>query len=232
MKLSSTELHPQLQALDTATLSSVVAVGLVKGDRPIPGVVLLSPLAVQKLTDRQIQVFVQRSYAAHTSYTDMDYANAGADIIDDFQTLAQMSNILIKFSPFTLEELRLLKTKQIILSRVVENELSLDYFNLLKDKLSYAIAINLIKTHDDNNMIDSILMSSPDSDNINRRLEAFILPLVETIALSNNLRALIQTNPPLLQSMYCYEGILCNKNYANSLNTMWKDILSLCFDLN
>lgn len=208
------------------------SIGLVKGDRPIPDVLLCSPEVVQKLTEQEIKVFVQRGYASHTRLTDMDYANAGAEIVENFTDLAASTKILLKFSPYTNDELQHIQENQILISRVVVSELTPTYLDLLKEKEAFAIAINLITDRDNWSMLDNILMSSADVDTMNKRLGLFILPLLETLVSSKNIRAVVQTNPALLQSIYCFKGILCNKEIADHLNLMWKDILSLCLDLN
>lgn len=206
--------------------------GLVKGDRPIPDVLLFHPQVVKALVERGVKVFVQRGYADHTSMTDMDYANVGADIVDDFVALTQLAKILVKFSPFTDIETQILQNGQIIVSRVLPSELDVQYINVLAKKKISAVAINFIKGKDGWSVLDNILMSSTNAEIMTQRLAHFILPLIESLLFSNNLRYGVQTNPALLESMYCYRGTLCNKMIATQLDVMWKDILSICFDLN
>lgn len=222
----------QAQTIDFGLLEHPVTLGLVKGDRPIPDVVLFTPELVGKLVEQGVKVYVQRDYAAHTSFTNMDYADAGAEIIDDFFLLVEAAKVLVKFSPFTEQELELLRDGQIVISRLIYNELTQRYIQLLQQKEAYAIAINLITNKDNWGELDNILMSSADAEIMNKRLGMFILPLVESVLYSRNFRAVVQTNPALLQSVFCYKGILCNRTIAEQLDMMWKDILSLCFDLN
>lgn len=222
----------QEQTIEFGLVAQPITLGLVKGDRPIPDVVLFTPELVEKLCEQGIRVFVQRDYAAHTSFTNMDYADAGAEIIDDFFALAEVSKVLVKFSPFTEEELILLRDEQIVISRLIINELTQKYIQLLKQKQAYAIAINLITDKEDWSELDNILMSSANAEIMNKRLGLFILPLVEAVLFSKNFRAVVQTNPALLQSVFCFKGVLCNRMVAEHLDMMWKDILSLCFDLN
>lgn len=228
----SSALEPQEQFYGVELEVEHLTIGLVKGDRPIPGVLLFTPEAVQRLTDLRVHVYVQRSYAAHTQYTDMDYANAGAEIIEDFASLASLSKMLVKFSPFKEEELSQMRPGTLVLSRVLVLELTARYMELMKEKRAYGFAINLVTDQEGNSMIDNILMSSVTAETINKRLASFIQPLVETLVFSSSIRILIQTNPSLLQSVYCCEGVLCNKTFADLLDVMWKDILSLCFDMN
>lgn len=222
----------QEQTIAFGLLEKQTALGLVKGDRPIPDVLLCSTELVEKLTAQGVKVFVQRGYAAHTSFSDMDYANAGAEIVEDFYELAEAARILVKFSPFTESELLQIKENQILVSRVLISELSLQYACLMKDKNAYGIAINFITDKDNWSMLDNILMSSANAEIMNKRLSLFILPLLEALLLSKNLRTVIQTNPALLQSVYCFKGTLCKREIAEHLDVMWKDILSICFDLN
>ena len=222
----------QEQTIYLEEIEQPMTLGLVRGDRPIPDVVLFTPEMVGKLCEQGVRVFVQRDYAVHTIFTNMDYADAGAEIIDNFLSLVEVSKILVKFSPFVNAELNLLREEQIIISRVIMNELTQQYIKLLKEKRAYAIAINLITDKDNWSELDNILMSSANAEIMNKRLGMFIMPLVEALLFSKNIRAVVQTNPALLQSMFCFKGILCNRLIAEHLDMMWKDILSLCFDLN
>lgn len=222
----------QEQTVEWGLVEHPVSLGLVRGDRPIPDVVLFTPELVHQLTDRGINVYVQRDYAAHTKYSNMDYADVGAELLDDFQSVAAAAKLLVKFSPFTEQELELLRDGQIVVSRVIFNELTHRYIQLLQQKQAYAVAINLITGKDNWSELDNILMSSADAEIMNKRLGVFIMPLVEAVLFSKNIRAVVQTNPALLQSVFCYKGILCNRVIAEQLDMMWKDILSLCFDLN
>lgn len=222
----------QEQTFFLEEMEQAVTLGLVKGDRPIPDVVLFTPELVRKLCEQGIGVYVQRDYAAHTHFTNMDYADAGAEIIDDFFPLVEVSKVLVKFSPFTEQELELVRDGQILIARLIFNELNHRYIQLLQQKRACAVAINLITGKDHWSELDNILMSSADAEIMNKRLGMFILPLVEAVLYSKNFRVVVQTNPALLQSVYCYKGILCNRVIAEQLDMMWKDILSLCFDLN
>lgn len=222
----------QEQTVEFGLVAQPVTLGLVKGDRPIPDVVLFTPELVQKLCEQGIGVYVQRDYAAHTSFTNMDYADAGAEIIDDFFALVEVSKVLVKFSPFTEEELMLLRDEQIIVSRLIVNELTQKYIQLIQQNRSYAIAINLITDKNNWSELDNILMSSANAEIMNKRLGMFITPIVEAVLFSKNFRVVVQTNPALLQSVFCYKGVLCNRIVAEHLDMMWKDIFSLCFDLN
>ena len=125
------EAKTQEQTFYLEEIEQPVTLGLVRGDRPIPDVVLFTPEVVGKMTEQGIKVYVQRDYASHTRFSNMDYADAGAEIIDDFFPLVEVSKVLVKFSPFTEQELELLRDGQIVVSRVIFNELTHRYIQLL-----------------------------------------------------------------------------------------------------
>ena len=89
------EAHTQEQTFYLEEMEQAVSLGLVKGDRPIPEVVLFTPEAVGKMVEQGIKVYVQRDYASHTRFSNMDYADAGAEIIDDFFPLVEVSKVLV-----------------------------------------------------------------------------------------------------------------------------------------
>ncbi|MEG1555205.1 MAG: hypothetical protein RR356_00570 [Bacteroidales bacterium] len=220
------------EIFDIEELRRQSSVAFVKDLNPVPELVLATPEFVKQLVEKNVRVWIQRKYAVHTSYTDLDYADVGAEIVDDFHTMAQLSDLLVKFSPFTIEETQMMKDRQIIISYLAIPQITKEFFEIFEKKKITAIATNFIKDRNDQNIIEVILTEIMDKQAVNIALGAFMMPIVNAIVYHQNIRNSIQTNPALLQGVYCYKGILCSKSIADRLNLMWKDILSLCWDLN
>ena len=212
--------------------SNHVSVGLVKDFIPSRGIVLLSPSKLAKLKEENIQIWVERRFGLHASYTDLDYADAGADILDNAFSVIQSANIIVKLDPLTLGEAHFLKPKQVVVSSLDTINPSPEYFSILKEKQITAFALDAIEDMDENGMLNDIFYREETPADITSSLGNFILPIIASLVFSNNIRATIQTNPTLFQSLYCYDGEIAKKEIAEKLSLPWRDFLSLYWNLN
>lgn len=208
------------------------SIAFIKDEDPIGHFTLITPSAVQLLVDNNIQVWMQHGFAAQTQYSDMDYANVGVDFMDDFAFLAHSTKLLVKFMPFTIRQLELMKDHQIIFSMQLPLMISKDYVNLLNKKKITALAINFIHDEDGVFMTDKIITETISNKAISLSMSAFIVPILMSVVLNVDLRSAMLSVPSLMQSTYCYKGHLCSKEIAEQLHLPWKDILSLCWDMN
>jgi len=208
------------------------SIAFIKDEEPLGNFTIISPDAIKELIDNNVQVWMQHGFAANTTYSDMDYADVGVEFIDDFVVLAHSAKLLVKFMPFTIQQLDLMKDEQIIFSTQLPLQIDEPYVRLLNQKKITALAMNFI--HDTNGvfMTDKILTESLSAAGVTLSMSAFLLPMLMSIVLNSTLRTAMLSAPPLMQSAYCYKGFLCNEEIAERLHLPWKDILSLCWDMN
>ena len=208
------------------------SVALVKDEQPIGSFVMLTPDAVHALVEKNIHVLMQHGFSEQSQFSDMDYANAGAEFVDDFFMLSHMTKVLVKFTPFTNEQIEILKDEQIIFSTQFPSEISVEQIEKLNAKKVTALAMNLIREEQGMYMTDKILSETWSAQEVNISLSGFLLPLVEALATMPRIKFLLQRNPALMQSAYCFNGYLCNKEIAELLGQSCNDITSLCWDMN
>lgn len=211
---------------------SDVSVALLKDEHPIGSFVMLTPDAVHGLVEKSIHVFMQHGFSDQSQFSDMDYAEAGAEFMDDFFMLSHMSKVLVKFTPFTDEQIDMLKEEQVIFSTQFPAEISVGQIEKLNEKKITALAMNLIREEQGMYMTDKILSETWSAESVNIALSAFLRPLLEELALMPKIKFLLQRNPSLMQSAYCFNGFLCNKEIAELLEQPWRDITHLCWDMN
>ena len=70
-----------------------VSIALLKDEHPIGSFVMMTPDAVHALVEKNIHVFMQHGFSEQSQYSDMDYANAGAEFVDDFFMLSHKSTL-------------------------------------------------------------------------------------------------------------------------------------------
>lgn len=220
----------QTMLLDNPLMENVLAI--VKDEQPIGSFVMLTPDAVHTLLEHNVHVLMQRGFASHSQFTDMDYADVGADFEDDFFALSRMAKVLAKFTPFTDEQIGLMKDEQIIFSTQFPSQLNITQIEKLNSKKITALAMNLVKDAEGMYVTDKILSETWSTAAVNIALSGFLLPLVEALAVEPKIKFLLQKNPSLMQSTYCFKGCLCNKEIAELLGQSCNDITSLCWDMN
>lgn len=213
-------------------LKSDLSVAFVRDEKPTPDFALITPNDVKTLVDNQITVFMQHGFSNSTAYSDMEYANVGVEFVDDFATLCSMSKTLVKFQPFTEEQLSLLKDNQILFSKQTVDNVAETYAQLMKEKHTTAFGLNLIKEADGRSTLKRLLSEVKTGELKNVVVSSFVLPLLMSLLFSPRLRFALQRDPVLMNCVYCFEGSICNFEMAQKLNIPYKDILSLCWDLN
>ena len=202
------------------------AVGLLKDTVP-KGYVCLTPGKTADIKKENVDIWIERSFGQSAGFTDLDYADAGADILENAAAVIQASHIIVKMEAFTLKELQLLKSKQIIVSSMDMMQVFQEHFTILKEKNITAFAIDFIEDLEGNSILNNIFYREEDKNAITVALSNFLSPILLTLIGSGNLRSTIQTNPSLFQSLYCYQGAITRKEISEKTGLPWTDFLSL-----
>lgn len=211
---------------------SDLTVALIRDELPLSGYVMLTPNDVKTLIDNNITVFMQHGFSESTAYSDMDYANVGVEFMDDFNMLSSMARILVKYQPFTEEQLDLMKENQVLFSTQYVENVTSRYFSIMKTKRVTAFGINLLNEADGRSKLNRILSEAIFIDKKSIAISNFVLPLLMSLIFSPRLRFALQRDPALMNSVYCFEGTICNFEMTEHLKIPFCDIFSLCWDLN
>ncbi|MDL2308617.1 hypothetical protein LJC68_05920 [Bacteroidales bacterium OttesenSCG-928-B11] len=224
--------HTQEDIFGLMEKTANASIGFLKDLITVKGIALVSPLFINKIKSEDIIIWMQRNFGIHAAFSDMDYAEAGADIADDQANIVQNADIIVKLEPLTLKEAHLLRPKQLIVSSLDINTLSREYFQILKEKNITAFALDYIEDMDGNSILNNIFYREETPAAITTSLSLFIQPLLLAIAMTNSIRASIQTNPALFQSLYTFNGDITRKEIAQKLDMPWRDFTSLFWNLN
>lgn len=104
----------------------------------------LTPEGVEIVVEEGHKVMVQRGAGLPMFYTDLQYSEAGAVIVDsDAEVFG--ADIVLKIAPPTLDEIRLMKRGKTIFSMLQLSALSAECIRLMISKKLNAIAYELIK---------------------------------------------------------------------------------------
>jgi len=205
-------LEPQLSPIDVEMNKVRATIGMLSSEDS-SALVLLSLKHIEEFVDEHVSVLVQRGLGEENEISDYNFTEHGADIMEDELPIIALSNIVLKYEPFSIEEIFFLKEKQIVISSAPSEIYTNEMVQFLNEKKITAVGINFLN-----------VMSSQIQDTVRQLVSSFIF--------SKNIKHLIQLNPLLLKSIYCYNGEICNRAIAENARVPWKDLMELCWNWN
>ncbi len=145
MNLSSREnLLPQEEMLEIARYNKKFCIGLPKETSFQEKRIALIPDAVSMLVESGHRVLVERDAGIAAHFTDTEYAEAGADMVDTAAEIFK-SEVVLKVAPLSMDEAGMLKGKQTLLSALHLTGRTKEYFKALMNKKITAISFEHIK---------------------------------------------------------------------------------------
>jgi len=142
--LSKESLMPQEEVLETTLKRRSLSIGIPRESDPYENRVSLTPEAVEILVNEGHQVILEHDAGRQASYSDHDYSECGAMIVDTVKEVLQ-SDLVLKVSPLTFEEASMLKGGQTIISSLHLTNHTEKYIRKLMQKKVTAIAFENIR---------------------------------------------------------------------------------------
>ena len=147
MKLDPKEqrsLFPEECLLREITRQPRLSIGIPKENAVKETRLALTPEGVAIVTEEGHSVYVQRSAGEPMMYSDLQYSEAGAYMVDSAAEVFG-ADIIFKIAPPTIDELNLMHDRSTILSMLQLSNLSVDCIKLMLQKKMTAIAYELIR---------------------------------------------------------------------------------------
>lgn len=220
------------QCITATSFLHTPSIAFVRDEEPTKAFVMITPSAVEDLLHNHVAVFMQHGFAEGSPFTDLDYANAGVEFVDDLFQLARMTRTLVKYQPFTEDQLQWVRNDQILISTHHANQLSLSHVQALQEKHVSGVALNLIKDLQGRAAVEAILQNTHTPMAASVALSNFMLPILTSFVCSPHLRFALQRNPLLMEATYCYEGKICQEILSERFQLPVYNIITLCWDLN
>lgn len=143
---SKTQLIPQEEKLDIGRRKGKLFIGVAKENGPQEQRVPLTPEAVAMLTAHGHHVLIEHNAGLPASYSNKEYAEAGAEITQDTKKIFSCS-IVLKIEPPTSEQIEQMQPGAFIFSTLQLKTLHRNYFELLCKKKITALCYDYIKDH-------------------------------------------------------------------------------------
>ena len=144
---SAAQLMPQEEKLEIARHKSDLFIGVPKETSYQERRICLTPDAVNSLTSHGHRVMIEAGAGEHSSYSDKEYSDAGAEITQDTKKVFGCPMIL-KVEPATMSEIEMMNMQTIIISALQIKTRKKEYFEALTKKKITALAFEYIKDED------------------------------------------------------------------------------------
>jgi alanine dehydrogenase len=135
---------PQEEMLAIGKKHRKLTIGIPREKQSVEQRVSLTPEAVEVLVDNGHEVILESKAGEAARYTDTDYSECGAFIVDNKKHVLN-TDVILKVSPLDSKEIEMLKGNQVILSTIHFGRQSEEYIRGLMDKKTTALAIEQIK---------------------------------------------------------------------------------------
>lgn len=144
---SAKELVPQEEKLEVAKHKSQLFIGIPKETAYQERRICLTPDAVSSLVNHGHRVMIEAGAGLHSSFSDTDYTQAGAEVTNDTKKVFSCP-IVLKVEPPTLEEISWMNMESILISAIQLKTQKKEYFEALNTKKITALAFEFIKDDD------------------------------------------------------------------------------------
>ena len=135
---------PQEEVLEKTNDQKKLSIGIPKEILLQEKRVSLAPDSVALLVNHGHNVIIERGAGVSCSFLDLEYSEAGAQIVNDAREVFE-SDIILKVSPPNLEELDMMKNGKTLISSLQLKLQKKEYFQKLINKKTTAIAFDYIK---------------------------------------------------------------------------------------
>lgn len=135
---------PQEEVLEKTNDQKKLSIGIPKEILLQEKRVSLAPDSVALLVNHGHNIIIERGAGISCSFLDLEYSEAGAQIVNDAREVFE-SDIILKVSPPNLEELDMMKNGKTLISSLQLKLQKKEYFQKLINKKTTAIAFDYIK---------------------------------------------------------------------------------------
>lgn len=141
------QLLPQEEKLEIARHKRELFIGIPKETSYQERRICLTPDAVNSLTYQGHRVMIEAGAGESSSYSDKEYANAGAEITSDTKKVFGCP-IILKVEPASTAEIEMINSESILISAIQLKTRKKSYFAALTKKKITALAFEYIKDED------------------------------------------------------------------------------------
>lgn len=140
----ATSLYPKEQLARVADKPNTLFIGLPKEISLQENRISLTPDAVGVIVNNEHIVWIETGAGVKANFSDQEYSEAGAVIVQSREEVYQ-ANVILKIEPPTFSEIDLFKPNQIIFSALQMATRNKEYFKRISSKKVIAIAYEMVE---------------------------------------------------------------------------------------
>ena len=140
---------PQEELLEKATGKKSLTIGIPNDNKDGETRISLTPEAAKILVDNGHEVILERGAGSGSKYSDQSYSDNGVIISDTPQRVFEC-DLIMKITPFTLQEIEMMKGNQLVISFLNVLMLNEETLNALMRKRITALASERLKDQEGN----------------------------------------------------------------------------------
>lgn len=144
LKSFYSNIFPQEEMLEVGRKKKKLTIGILSEQQKYERRIILTPEAVKILVENGHDVLIEKQAGEGANYSDREYSENGATIVDT-KTLIYSAEIILKVSPPKIEEIENFSGNQLLFSFLNMYTQSEEYLRKLMDKKITAIALEYIK---------------------------------------------------------------------------------------
>jgi alanine dehydrogenase len=137
-------LLPQPEMLEVKSTSKKLRIGIPFEQDKNENRIAITPLAVELLVAQGNEVFIEKGAGERSNFSDNDFSEKGGQITDSRPIIFQ-SDVILKVSPLTPEEIALLKGNQLLISAINIGTGTKEYLLSLMRKRITTVGYELIQ---------------------------------------------------------------------------------------
>jgi len=137
-------LFPEECLLREIAKQARLSIGIPKENSSVETRLALTPEGVAIVTEEGHSVYVERGAGEPMQYSDFQYSEAGAFMVDNASEVFS-ADLVLKIAPPTIQELNMMHDRSAIMSMLQLSNLSSDCIKLMMSKKMNAIAYELIR---------------------------------------------------------------------------------------
>ena len=145
--ISKTMLMPQEEMLEVKKRGQKIKIGIPSDFSKVEYRVPLTPQAVDLLVSYGHEIIMETNAGKSASYSDKAYREAGAAIVENREEIFQC-DIILRISPFSNEEIDLLRGNQVIISSMQPHAHCRESIQKMMQKKVTAIAFEYLENED------------------------------------------------------------------------------------
>jgi len=134
----------QAETLEVDKNNKSISIGIPKEVHNDENRIPIVPNSIRTIVGHGHKVLVEQGAGQKSNYTDLNYSEAGAEIVIDKKRVYQ-SQVVVKASPPTIEELGCMNEGAVLISPIMLPRMSSEYLHLLKKKRIIAVAMEYLE---------------------------------------------------------------------------------------